>query len=175
MAKLSVEVIKELRDKTSASITDCKKVLEEAGGDKNKALELLRKRGLEIAAKKQTRAAKEGRIEAYIHLGSKIGVLLEVDCETDFVARNSDFAQFTKDLSMQIAALSPTYIKKEDVPAEELKHHKDKELFYKEHCLLEQAFIKDPGLSVKDYLTSVIAKMGENIVVRRFMRYKVGE
>jgi len=175
MAKLSVEVIKELRDKTSASITDCKKVLEEAGGDKHKALELLRKRGLEIAAKKQGRVAKEGRIEAYIHLGNKIGVLLEVDCETDFVARNSDFAQFTKDVAMQIAALSPTYIKKEDVPQEELKHHKDKELFYKEYCLLEQAFIKDPGLSVKDYLTSVIAKMGENIVIRRFMRYKVGE
>jgi len=175
MAKLSVEVVKELRDKTSASITDCKKVLEEAGGDKNKAIELLRKRGLEIAAKKQERSAKEGRIEAYIHLGNKVGVLLEVDCETDFVARNSDFAQFTRDVAMQITALNPAYVRKEDVPAQELKHHKDKELFYKEHCLLEQAFIKDPSITVKDYLASVIAKMGENIVIRRFIRYKVGE
>ena len=175
MAKLSLKAIKELRDKTSASISDCKKVLEEAGGDIKRALELLHKRGLEIAAKKQERIAKEGRIEAYVHLGNKIGVLLEVDCETDFVARNSEFTQLTRDLSMQITALSPTYIKRDDVPEDVLKHCKDKELFYKENCLLDQAFVKDPSITIKDYLTNLIAKMGENIVVRRFIRYRIGE
>jgi elongation factor Ts len=160
---------------TSASIVHCKEALEEAGGDIQKAAGLLRKRGLEIAAKKQTRLAKEGRIEAYVHLGNKIGVLLEVDCESDFVARNSDFCQFTKDIAMQIAACSPLYIKKEDVPADYLKQEKDKEEFYKNNCLLEQVFVKDPTISVKDYLTSLIAKIGENIVIRRFIRYKVGE
>jgi len=173
--KTSLDVIKELRRITSASVSDCKKVLEEAGGNKEKAIELLRIRGLEIAAQKQDRQAKEGRIEAYVHLGNKIGVLLEVDTETDFVARNSDFCQLTKDLSMQIAACNPTYIKKEDVPAEVLEKEKDKEQFYKDNCLLEQIFIKDPQLTIKDYLTSLIAKVGENIVIRRFIRYKIGE
>ena len=175
MNKSFLEVLKELRQKSSASIADCRKALEDSGGEIKKALELLRKRGLEIAAKKQGRLAKEGRVEAYVHLGNKIGVLLEVDCETDFVARNSDFTQFTKDVAMQIAALNPGYIKKEDVPAAVAKVAKDKELFHKEHCLLSQAFIKDPTITVGDYLTSLIAKVGENIVIRRFMRYKVGE
>jgi len=173
--KRSLDTIKELRALTSASIAECKKALEESDHDIKKAVVLLRKRGLEIAAKKQARAAKEGRVEAYVHLGNKIGVLLEVDCETDFVAKNSDFAQFTKDLAMQIAACDPSYLKKEDVPLDALAHEKDKEKFYKEHCLLEQAFIKDPSLSIKDCLGSLIAKVGENIVIRRFMRYKVGE
>jgi len=160
---------------TSASIVHCKQALEEAGGDIQKAVELLRKRGLKIAAEKQGRMAKEGRIEAYVHLGNKIGVLLEVDCETDFVAKNSDFCQFTKDVAMQIAASNPLYIKKEDVPKEVIKKEKDKELFYKENCLLEQAFVKDLNITVKDYLASLIAKIGENIVIRRFVRYRVGE
>lgn len=160
---------------TSASIVHCKQALEEAGGDIQKAVELLRKRGLKIAAEKQGRMAKEGRIEAYVHLGNKIGVLLEVDCETDFVAKNSDFCQFTKDIAMQIAASNPLYIKKEDVPKEVIKKEKDKELFYKENCLLEQAFVKDLNITVKDYLVSLIAKIGENIVIRRFVRYRVGE
>ncbi len=175
MSKSSLELIKELRDKTSASVSDCRKALTDSGGDIKKALDFLHKRGLEIAAKKQERVAKEGRIEAYVHIGNKIGVLLEVDCETDFVARNSDFAQFTKDVAMQIAACSPSYVKKEDVPDEVLKEEKDKEAFCKVACLLEQPFVKDPGIAVKDYLTSIIAKMGENIVIRRFMRYKIGE
>jgi elongation factor Ts len=102
-------------------------------------------------------------------------VLLEVNCETDFLSRNSDFCQFTKDIAMQIAASNPSYIKKEDVPAKLLKEEKDKELFLKEHCLLEQAFIKDPAISVKDYLGSLVAKIGENIVIRKFVRYKIGE
>ena len=173
--KVSLDAIKELREKTNASISDCRKALEEAGNDIKKAVELLRKRGLEIAAKKQDRLAKEGRIEAYVHHGNKIGVLLEVNSETDFVARNSDFCQFTKDLAMQIAACNPQYIKREDVPASVIGKYKDKEQFYKEHCLLEQAFIKDPALTIKDCLGSLIVKIGENIVIRRFTRYKVGE
>lgn len=172
---ISVDSIKELRNMTSASIAHCKQALEEAKGDTKKAVELLRKRGLQIAAEKQGRITKEGRIEAYVHLGNKIGVLLEVDCETDFVAKNSDFCRFTKDIAMQIAACNPLYLKKEDVPAALLKKEKDRELFYKEHCLLEQAFVKDPNITVKDYLGSLVAKIGENVVIRRFVRYRVGE
>jgi elongation factor Ts len=170
-----IELIKELRNLTAASIADCKHALAEAGGDILKARDLLRKRGLEIAAKKQSHLAKEGRIEAYVHTGNKIGVLLEVDCETDFVSRNEEFRQFTKDVAMQIAALSPAYIKKEDVPLQVLKDEKDKELFYKEQCLLEQPFIKDAAMTINDYLGNLLAKFKENIVIRRFIRYKVGE
>jgi len=173
--KASLELIKKLREKTSASISDCRKALEESGSDIARAEELLRKRGLEIAAAKKDRIAKEGRIEAYVHLGNKIGVLLEVDCETDFVARNSDFCRFTKDVTMQIAACNPAYIKREDVPEDVIEKQKDKELFLKNNCLLEQVFIKDPNLTIKDYLVSLVAKIGENIVIRRFIRYKVGE
>ncbi len=171
--RISIELIKELRNLTSVSITQCKEALQEAGGDIKKAVELLRKRGLEIAAKKQGIVSKEGRVEAYVHFGNKIGVLLEVDCETDFVARNSEFAQFTKDLSMQIAACNPLYIKKEDVPPNIIKQVKDKEEFYKNNCLLEQLFIKDASITIKDYLGSIISKVGENIVIRRFTRYQV--
>lgn len=172
---ISLDSIKELRKMTCASIVHCKKALQETEGDIKKAVELLRKQGLEIAAKKEGRAAKEGRIEAYVHLGNKIGVLLEVDCESDFVARNNDFCQFTKDLAMQIAACDPLYIKKDAVPDECLKQEKDKEEFYKNNCLLEQPFIKDPAITIKEYLASLVAKIGENIVIRRFIRYKVGE
>lgn len=160
---------------TSASIAECKKALHDTEGDLQKAVTLLRKRGLEIAAKKQGRAAKEGRIEAYVHMGNKVGVLLEVNCETDFVARNSEFCQFTKDLAMQITALSPSYITKEEVPKEVIAEEKDKDTFYKTHCLLEQAFIKDPSITIKDYLGTLVAKFSENISIRRFMRYKIGE
>lgn len=173
--KISVELIKELREITSSSVAHCKKALEETQGDIKKAAVLLRKQGLEIAAKKQSRAAKEGRIEAYIHHGNKIGVLLEVNCESDFVARNEDFARFTKDVAMQIAATSPLYLKKDDVPAEVLENEKSKDDFYKNHCLLEQVFVKDPSITVNDYLGSIVAKVGENIVIRRFIRYKIGE
>ncbi len=171
----SIDAIKELRNKTCASFSECKKALEDAAGDIKKAQELLRKRGLEIAAKKQDRHAKDGRIEAYVHHGSKIGVLLEVDCETDFVARNSDFTQFTKDLAMQIAACSPAYVTKEEVPADIIDQEKDKEQYFKVNCLMQQAFIKDPSITIGDYLGSIVAKVGENVVVRRFIRYKIGE
>ncbi len=173
--KISVELIKELREITSSSVAHCKKALEETGGDIKKAAVLLRKQGLEIAAKKQSRAAKEGRIEAYVHHGNKIGVLLEINCESDFVARNEDFVQFSKDVAMQIAATSPLYLKKDDVPAEVLENEKSKEDFYKNHCLLEQPFVKDPAININDYLGSIVAKLGENIVIRRFIRYKIGE
>lgn len=173
--RIPVESIKELRHMTSASVAHCKEALEESKGDIKKAAQILRRRGLEIAAKKGDRVAKEGRVEAYVHTGNKVGVLLEVDCESDFVARNAEFAQFTKDLCMQIAAMAPLYIKKEDIPEEVLKQEKNKEEFYKNHCLLEQAFVKDPGIAIKDYLGSLVGKMGENIVIRRFIRYKIGE
>jgi len=173
--KISLQSIKELREMTSASIIECKKALQEVNGDIQKALKLLRKRGLEIATGKQSRHTKEGRIESYVHHDNKIGVLLEVDCETDFVARNSNFCQFTKDIAMQIAACNPKYLKREDVPKGVIKSEKDKELFFKDNCLLDQVFIKDPNLTIKDYLASLIAKIGENILIRRFVRYKIGE
>lgn len=173
--KSSVSAIKELRDLTCSSVAHCKKALEEAKGDIKQAIILLRKQGLEIAAKKQGRAAKEGRVDCYIHHGNKIGVLLEVNCESDFVGRNDEFIKFTRDLAMQIAAANPEYIKKEDVPEEALKHEKNREDYYKNNCLLEQVFVKDPSLTVKDYLGNIVAKIGENVVIRRFIRYKIGE
>ena len=173
--KIPLESIKELRSMTFASIANCKSALEEAKGDIQKARDILRKRGLEIVAKRQDRLIKEGRIEAYVHIGNRIGVLVDVACETDFVARNGDFAQFTKDIAMQIAAIPPTYIKIEDVPAEIIKQEKNKEQFCKEHCLLEQNFIKDPTITIKDYLGNLVAKFNENIFIRRFVRYKIGE
>jgi elongation factor Ts len=173
--KIPLESIKELRNMTFASIANCKSALEEAKGDIQKARDILRKRGLEIAAKRHDRAIKEGRIEAYVHTGNRIGVLVDVACETDFVARNGDFIQFAKDIAMQIAALSPDYIKIEDVPQDIIKQEKDKEQFCKEHCLLEQNFIKDPAITIKDYLGNLVAKFNENIFIRRFTRYKIGE
>jgi len=160
---------------SQASISDCKKAIEEAGGDIEKAIKLLRKRGLEIAQQKKGRATQEGRIESYVHLGNKLGVLLEVNCETDFVANNRDFCQFTKDLAMQIAAASPLYIGREDVPKSAINKVDDKDEFYKKNCLLEQPFIKDPLITIKDLLADIVAKMNENIVIRRFIRYKIGE
>ncbi len=173
--EIPVSSIKELRNLTSASVADCKKALTDAKGDIKKAQELLRKRGIESVAKKGERTAKEGRVDAYIHHGNKIGVLIEVDCETDFVARDHGFVQFTKDVAMQIAATSPLYIKKEEVPEEVLKGESDKESFFKNHVLLEQVFIKDPALTISDYLGSLVAKYNERIVIRRFVRYKLGE
>ncbi len=174
-SKISLDLIKDLRRISQASIADCKQALQEANGDLDKAVKLLRKRGLEIAQAKRERSATEGRIESYIHTGSKLGVLLEVDCETDFVARNEDFCQFTKDLAMQITAANPVYIAREDVPKHITDTLEDKEEFYKNNCLLEQPFIKDPSVTIKDLLADLVAKLRENIVIRRFIRYKVGE
>jgi elongation factor Ts len=151
-ATASANDIKRLREETSCGVIDCKKALEQAGGDFNKAKDLLRQRGLEMAAKKSDRVAKEGRVEAYIHNGNKIGVVVEVNCETDFVARNEDFIQFTKNLAMHIAAMDP-----ENVEA-----------------LLAQPYVREASKSIKDLLNELVAKIGENIVVGRFSRYKVG-
>lgn len=190
------DAIKKLREKTNAGIVACQKALQEAGGDVDKAVEVLRKQGVALASKKVGRSAKEGKVESYIHMGGKIGVLVEVNCESDFVARNDDFKAFVKDLAMQVAAFNPIYVNREDVPAEAVK--KETEIikaqltgkpaeaidkivegklakFYEDACLLEQPFIKDSGMKVKDILTSMIAKIGENIIVRRFVRYQVGE
>jgi len=193
---IMMDAIKKLRDKTSAGVVDCKKALKESNGDIDKAIEILRKQGAALASKKAGRSAKEGRIESYIHLGGKIGVLVEVNCESDFVARNDDFKLFVKDIAMQIAASSPLYLNKEDVPAESIRKEteiikaqiKDKPAaavdkitagklnkFYEDACLLEQPFIKDSNLKVKDVLTSMIAKIGENIVIKRFVRYMLGD
>jgi elongation factor Ts len=191
-----VDAIKRLREKTNAGVMDCKKALKEAKGDIEKAIEILRKKGIKLASEKSSRAAKDGRIESYIHMNGKIGVLLEVNCETDFVARNDEFRAFLKDIAMQIAAARPAYVKREDIPQKALekereilmtpvrnkpKAARDKilagklEKFYEENALLDQPFIKDPKIKVKGLLHSLIAKIGENIVIRRFTRYQLGE
>ena len=173
--EITVDTIKALRELTSCGVIDCKNALQEAGGDMDKAKKILRKRGLELAAKKGGRTAKEGRVEAYIHQGAKIGVIVEVNCETDFVARNEDFCKFTRNIAMHIAATDPKYVKKEDVPDDVLADEKDKEAFFKEKCLLEQPYVRDPKKTVRDCVNELIASIGENIFISRFIRYKVNE
>lgn len=170
-----IDKVKELREMTSCGVMECQKALEESGGDMDRAKEILKKRGLELAVKKGSRAATEGRIEAYVHLGAKIGVLVEVNCETDFVAKSEEFCRFTKDVAMHIAALNPKYLKKEDVPETVLNAHPDENALLQETCLLEQAFVKDPQQTIRDYLHALIASMGENIYINRFVRYQVNE
>ncbi len=193
---MTTDAIKKLRDKTNAGIVACQKALKESGGDVDKAVEILRKQGVALASKKAGRAAKEGRVESYIHQGGKIGVLVEINCESDFVARNDDFKIFVKDVAMQIAATNPMYVKREDVPASALT--KETEIikaqlagkpaasvekivegklnkFYEDACLMEQPFVKDQSLKIKDILTSMVGKIGENIVIRRFVRFQTGE
>ncbi len=172
---VSMEDIRQLREETSCGVIECKKALEEASGNRDKAKQILRERGLQLAAKKVDRQTKEGRLEAYVHIGNKIGVLLEVDCETDFVARNADFIKFTKDLAMHIAAMDPKYVSEKDIPADDAAAQEDRAAFIKEKCLLNQAFVRDPGLTIQDYLNSLIAKIGENIIIKRFIRYRVGQ
>ncbi len=172
---VSLEQIKQLRESTSLGVADCRKALEEAKGDMQRALEILKRKGLENAAKKQDRAASAGRVASYVHFDNKIGVLAEINSETDFVARNEEFIKFSSDVAMHIAAMAPRYIKKEDVPQDVLKTEGAGDDFYKNNCLLEQPFVKNPSLTIKDYLNSIIAKVGENIVVRRFSRFRVGE
>jgi elongation factor Ts len=198
MAEVTAEMVKTLREKTGAGIMECKSALNEAGGNFDKAVEILRKKGIASASKKIGRTAVEGLIEAYIHAGSKIGVMVEINCETDFVARTSDFKMFAKDIAMQIAAANPMYVDRESVPAAIIE--KEKEIyaeqskasgkpatviekmvqgkldkFYKEVCLLEQSYIRDPNVVIGDLLKSMIAKVGENIIIRRFVRYQIGE
>ena len=197
MATISSDTVKELREKTGAGIMDCKRALADSGGDLEKAIDLLRQKGLSAAAKKASREAKEGLVSSYIHGGGKIGVLVEVNCETDFVARNSEFQELVKDIAMQIAASNPSYVRREDVPADVLErersiykiqakesgkpeHVLDKivegkvEKFYLETCLLEQPFVKEPSATINDMVQQKIAKIGENIIVKRFTRYQLG-
>src|SRR3989338_6040737 len=172
---VSVDTIKQLRELTSCGVIECRKALEESKGDIKKAKEILQKRGMEMAAKKTTRVAKEGRIESYIHQGSKLGVIVEINCETDFVAQTDDFKRFAKDVAMHIAAAHPKYVKKEDVPADVLKAQDDPDIFVKDTCLVNQLFIKDPTVTIQDLLHSLISKTGENIFISRFIRYKINE
>lgn len=197
MSSLSA-LVKELRGKTGAGILDCQKALQDTGNDVEKAIDLLRQKGLAAAQKKAGRETKEGIISSYIHSGSKIGVLVEVNCETDFVARNEEFQDFVKEVALQIAASHPLYIKREDIPQDLIEREKNiylaqmkesgkpeaawekiikgkLEKYYQEQCLLEQAFIKDPSISIQDLLSQKIAKLGENLTISRFTRYQLGQ
>ncbi|MCP9448520.1 MAG: translation elongation factor Ts [Nitrospira sp.] len=194
----SSQLVKELREKTGAGILDCQKALAENGNDIEKAVDYLRQKGLAAAAKKSGRETNQGLVHAYIHMGGKIGVLIEVNCETDFVARNDEFKTFVNDLALQVAAAKPLYVRREDIPKDLVEKERaiyegqakemgkppaawpkivegKLEKFYQESCLLEQAFIKDPAITIKDLLAQKIAKIGENINIRRFVRYQLGE
>lgn len=194
---ISAQMVKELRDKTGIGMMDCKRALGETGGDFDKAAEWLRKKGIATAEKRADRPTKEGVIFAYVHPGDKLGVLVEVNCETDFVARTDDFKHFAKDAAMQIAAMSPIVVRREEVPEEALEREKEiyrtqaanegkpekvldrivagrLEKFYQEACLMEQPFVKDAEKTMQDILTELIARTGENITVRRFIRFRLG-
>jgi len=198
MAAITAGMVKELREKTGAGMLDCKKALEEANGDLEKATEVLREKGLAAAKNKAGRIASEGLVESYIHAGGRIGVLVEVNCETDFVAKNDAFREFVRDIAMQIAASNPKYVKREEVPQEEIE--KEKEIlrsqalnegkpahivdkmvegrinkYFEEVCLLEQSFIKDPDKTIETLVNEKIASIGENISIRRFVRFELGE
>jgi elongation factor Ts len=200
--EINATMIKDLRERTGAGMSDCKKALTEVSGDMDKAVDYLRAKGLAKAAKKAGREATEGLVISYIHGGGRIGVLVEVNCETDFVARNEDFVSFTKDVAMQIAAMAPQYVRKEEVPASAVDHEKSvlvakaKEdpknankpeavlakitegqvsKWMKEICLLDQSFVKDPDKTIEQLQQELIAKIGENIKIRRFVRFELGE
>jgi elongation factor Ts len=196
--EVNANAVKELREKTGAGIMDCKKALAESGGNLDTAVDYLRQKGLAAAAKKADRVAADGAVGAYVHPGGKIGVLVEINCETDFVARTAEFQALLKDMAMQVAAANPRYVRREEVPAEELEKERSIyrqqaqeqrkpenvtekivegkiERFYSEVCLLEQAFIKDPDRKVSDILNDAVARLKENIQVRRFARYHLGE
>lgn len=195
--KITSQMVKELRDKTNAGMMDCKKALGETDGDMEKAIDLLRQKGLAVAQKRAGRATSEGVIQTYIHAGGKLGVMLEVGCETDFVAKTDDFQNFAKDVAMHVAAMSPVAVKREDVPedlvAREAEIYKNQAIesgkpeeiaekmvsgkldkFFSEISLMEQKFVKNPDLTIQDLLNDLIAKMGENISIKRFVRFQVG-
>ena len=168
MPQITTQTIQTLRDMTGAGIMDCKKALEQSNGDVDKAVESLRAAGIGIASKKAARAAKDGLVDSYLHSGGRIGALVEVNCETDFVARTDNFRQLIHDLAMQVAAMNPKYISAEDIPAGEKVNPE-------EVCLLLQPFIKDPTRTIQDLITETIARTGENIKVRRIARFALGE
>ena len=168
MSQISLEAIRSLREQTSAGVMDCKKALEEAGGDVDKAITLLQERGLRLASKKSDRSTQEGVVESYIHMGGRVGAMVEVNCETDFVARTPVFRELAHDLAMQVAAMTPKFVDVADIPVGD-------EVKADEACLLAQPFIKDPSRSIQDMINEVVAKLGENIRVKRFERFGLGE
>ncbi len=198
MAEISMELIKKLRERTAAGLMDCKKALEETGGDIEKAIDILRQKGLAVAAKRAGKATTQGVVAAYIHANKMLGAIVEVNCETDFVARTDEFQKFAHELAMHIAATNPVCVSREDMPQEVLEKEKEiytaqaresgkpehiiekivqgkLEKFYKESVLLEQPFVKNPDLTIQDLLNELMAKTGERIIIRRFVRYQVGE
>ena len=198
MSTISAAMVKKLREKTGAGIMDCKEALTECDGDENKAFDFLRTKGLATAAKRAGRAMSEGVVQSYIHSDSKLGVLVEINCETDFVAKNDDFKDFAKNIAMHIAATNPVGVRQEDVPEETID--KEKEIYrsqvlemgkpeniadkivegklkkyFKENCLIHQAYVRNPEITIEDLINEMIAKIGENITIRRFVRFKIGE
>ena len=198
MSTISAKMVMQLREKTGAGIMDCKGALSECNGDMDKAVDFLRKKGLATAAKRAGRAMTEGIVASYIHMDNKLGVLVEVNCETDFVAKNDDFKEFAKNIAMHIAATNPVGIRPEDVSEEIIA--KEKEIYrgqvlemgkpekiadkivegklqkyFKENCLIDQAYVRNPDMTVADLLNEMIAKIGENILIKRFVRFKIGE
>ncbi|MEW5852568.1 MAG: translation elongation factor Ts [Myxococcota bacterium] len=195
---VSADAVKDLRAKTGAGMMDCKKALSESGGDMDKAIEWLRKKGLSSAAKKAGRVATEGAVGSYIHMGGKIGVLVEVNCETDFAAKNEEFVELVRDVAMHIAATAPKYVRREEVPEAELQKEKEiaievarkegkpekvlekiaqgkVEKYYEQVCLMDQKFVKDPDKTIAQLVTDKVAKVGENMTIRRFARFVLGE
>ena len=198
MSTIDASMIKQLREKSGAGIMDCKEALAESDGDMEKAIDFLRKKGLATAAKRAGRSMSQGIVESYIHMGGKIGVMVEVNCETDFVAKTDDFKEFVRNIAMHIAATNPVGIVPEDVPAEVVAREKDIYMaqvlemgkpekiaekivegkiskFFKDNCLLDQGYVRDPDKTIADYLNEVIAKTGENITIKRFARFQLGE
>ena len=198
MPTISAAMVKQLREKSGAGMMDCKRALVESDADMEKAIDFLRKKGLATAAKRSGRAMSEGIIESYIHMGGKLGVMVEVNCETDFVAKNDDFKEFAKNIAMHIAAVNPVGIKPEDIPAEVMEREKDVyrgqalemgkpekmidkivegklNKFVKESSLMDQGYVKDPNITIADLLNELIAKIGENISIKQFVRFKIGE
>lgn len=198
MTTISATMVKQLREKSGAGMMDCKQALVECDADIDKAVDFLRKKGLATAQKRAGRAMTEGTIQSYIHMGGKLGVLIEINCETDFVAKNEDFVQFARNIAMHIAATNPLGVRAEDVPEETVQRERDiyqaqaletgkpenvitkivdgkMNKFFKENCLLNQPYVRDPDLTVEDILNELIAKIGENITIRRFVRFQAGE
>ena len=198
MTTISATMVKQLREKSGAGMMDCKQALVECDADIDKAVDFLRKKGLATAQKRAGRAMMEGTIQSYIHMGGKLGVLVEVNCETDFVAKNEDFVQFAKNIAMHIAATNPLGVRAEDIPEETIQRERDiyqaqaletgkpenvvtkivdgkMNKFFKENCLLNQPYVRDPDLAVEDVLNELIAKIGENITIKRFVRFQTGE
>ena len=195
--KITSKMVKDLRDKTAAGMMDCKKALTETGGDMEKAVDLLRQKGLAVAAKRAGRATSEGVIATYVHAGGNLGVMVELGCETDFVAKNEEFRAFGRDIAMHVAAINPIAVNREDIPAEVVAREKEiyvqqalesgkpeaivekmvtgkVEKFISEVCLLEQQYVKNPDLTIQDLLNELVGKMGENISIKRFARFQVG-